>query len=75
MRTEYLQQLKDRGLLAELYREGVINEKPMVLLETRHKVDDLMRAGKSHGEAVRITASLLSVSRRTIYNRLKGKRS
>jgi hypothetical protein len=68
--TWLLQDLKDKGILAKLYRYGLINYKASVMLEVRLKVDALMRQGKSRGQAVVIVADEINLSRVTIYGYL-----
>ena len=69
--TEYLLMLKETGTLTELYKHGVVSDKWMKILEARLKVDSLMRAGASKGQAVRTTASLIGLSPRMVYNYLR----
>ncbi len=65
--TLYLQWLKDKGILAKLYRYGYIGHRLSTTLEVRLKVNALMRSGKSHGGATRIVAREFGVSRQYIY--------
>ena len=69
--TAFLEDLKARGILPLLYKYGMINYKYSTILEVRHKVNDLMRAGKSKGEAVKTVSSLMSLSIQTIYTYLR----
>ena len=66
--TAYLQWLKDKGILAKMYRYGLINHIPLTTLEVRNKVDALMRQGYSKGRAVRELSSIMRVSKVTIYS-------
>ncbi len=65
--TLYIQWLKDRGVLAKLLKFGYIDHKLSTTLEIRLKVNALMRAGKSHGQAARSVANEFGYSRQYIY--------
>ncbi len=68
--TAYLQWLKDKGILTKMYKYGYINHLPSATLETRLKVDALMRQGRSRGEAVRSVATTMRCCLKTVYSYL-----
>ena len=70
-KTKFLIELDQSGMLAKLYRFGIITHKPKVLLEARLKVADLMKQGVSKAKACRILSGYLGVTSYTIYNYLK----
>jgi len=69
--TAFLEDLKARGILPLLYKYGMINYKYSTILEVRHKVYDLMKLGRSKGEAVKAVSNLMSLSIQTIYTYLR----
>jgi hypothetical protein len=65
--TEYLRSLRNKSVLEGLFREGLISYKIYMMLPIREKVDALMRAGRSHGEAVRHVAGEMGMTARNVY--------
>jgi len=70
-KTKFLIELESSGMLARLYRFGVITHKPKILLEARLKVADLMSQGISKANACRILSGYLGVTKDTIYTYLR----
>ena len=55
------------GLLKALHKEGLVSARVFNILPVIDKVDALMRAGKSQGEAVRHVANEFKVHKSTVY--------
>ena len=68
--TAYLEDLKRRGILDDMYQLGLVGHKAYMMLEIRHKVNDLMAQGLSRGQAVNKTADSVGLHRVTIYKYL-----
>ena len=69
--TEFLLQMKERGILATLFKYGMVSSKYATILEIRLKVDALMRQGRSRGEAVKDVAKSTGLTIQSIYKYLK----
>jgi hypothetical protein len=62
-----LQELRDRGILNELYQSGMITPKPFIALEVALKVAALTKLKHTHGKAVRLVATQLRLHTKTVY--------
>ena len=65
-----LEDLRNRGILNDLYSAGIITPKAFLMLEAALKVRDLTRQGVKNGQAVRMTAELLRCTPKTVYKYL-----
>ena len=70
-KTKFLIELDTSGMLARLYRFGIITHKPKMILEARLKVADLMKQGVSKAKACRMLSNYIGVTKDTIYTYLK----
>ncbi len=70
-KTKLLIELEASGMLARLYRFGIISHKPKMILEARLKVADLMSQGISKAKACRMLSAYIGVTKDTIYTYLK----
>ena len=68
--TALLRKANKSGLLKELFSHGLASYKALMMLPLRDKVDALMRAGMSRGQAIRHVAKEMNVHKTTIYRYL-----
>jgi len=69
--TKFLREIDDKIGLKRLYEEGVINAGVARLLSIRDKVDALVSAGKTHGQAVDHVSRTMGMTRQHIYRLLE----
>ena len=70
-KTKFLIELNKSGMLARLYRFGIITHKPKMILEARLKVADLMSQGISKAKACSMLSNYIGVTKDTIYTYLR----
>lgn len=61
---------KHNSAIQALFKEGLISSRVAMMLHIRDKIDALMRAGKSRGQAVNHVANEMNMKRTTLYDYL-----
>jgi AraC-like DNA-binding protein len=62
----------NKKTLIELYKNGIISHKPIVDLEMRNKIRQLLKTGYTKTAAIKKVAVDVGVSERTVYRACKG---
>ncbi len=70
-KTKLLQELEASGMLARLYKHGIISHKPKFIIEARLKVADLMSQGIGKRKACQMVSNYIGVTTNTIYTYLR----